>query len=162
MSSYLTLAEFRALSLMPASDVDELEARVPGFIAGQCEVASADLDALLRKRYDAPFTSPYPVKVRAWCARIVTRVAFLKRGIDPTDPQWAAYDEDAKTALAEAKEAADSVTGLYDLPLRSDTKATGLRAPAPLAYTETSPYVQQDVQAAAAYDEDASGEGSYA
>jgi len=161
MSSYLTLAAFRVLSLMPASDVDELEARVPGFIAGQCEVASADIDALLRKRYEAPFSAPYPIKVKAWCARIVTRIAYLKRGIDPNDPQWSAYDEDAKTALAEAKEAADSVTGLYDLPLRADTTTTGLRAPAPLGYTETSPYVQQDVQASRAYDEDASGEGTY-
>ncbi len=160
-TSYLTLADFRALSLMPASDVDELEARAPGFIARQCEVASADIDARLRKRYEAPFAAPYPVKVQAWCARLVTRVAYLKRGVDPTDPQFAAYVADSDAANAEIKEAADAELGLFDLPLRQDTTATGLRAPAPLGYSERSPYVWTDVQAAAAASEDASGEGSY-
>lgn len=160
-TSYLTLADFRAFSLMPSTDVDELEARAPGFIAKQCEVATADIDSRLRKRYAAPFGSPCPVKVQAWCARIVTRVAYLKRGVDPTDPQFAAYVADADTAMAEIKEAADAQFGLFDLPLRQDTKATGLTAPRPLGYSEASPYVWTDVQASAAHDEDANGEGTY-
>lgn len=159
--SYLTLAEFRALSLMPTSDVDELEARAPGFIARQCEVATADVDARLRKRYAAPFSAPVPLKVQAWCARLVTRVAYLKRGVDPTDPQFAAYVADAESVNAELKEAADAEFGLFDLPLRQDTTATGLRAPTPLSYSERSPYVWTDVQASAAVSEDGSGEGSY-
>jgi phage gp36-like protein len=161
MASYLTLADFRAISLMPSTDVDELEARAPGFLEAQIELASADIDARLRKRYAAPFASPYPVKVRAWCARLVTRVAFLKRGIDPTDPQWAAYDADATKAEAELLEAANAETGLFDLPLRADTTASGLTAPRPLGYSEASPYVWTDVQAAVAHDEDVAGEGSY-
>lgn len=161
MSTYLTLADFRALSLMPSNDVDELEARAPGFILAQCEVASADIDARLRKRYAAPFEAPYPVKVKAWCARLVTRVAYMKRGVDPTDPQFSAYVADAETAMAEIKEAADAKDGLFDLPLRADTTSTGLRAPAPLGYTEASPYVWTDAQVATARDEDAAGEGSY-
>lgn len=161
MSSYLTAAEFRALSLMPSTDVDELESRAPGFLAAQIELASADIDARLRKRYATPFASPYPVKVRAWCARLVTRVAFLKRGIDPTDPQWSAYDADATKAEAEILEAANAETGLFDLPLRADTTSSGLSAPRPLGYSEASPYVWTDVQAAVAHDEDIAGEGSY-
>lgn len=161
MSAYLTLAEFRTLSLMPAASVDELEAIAPGFIAGQLELESANVDARLAKRYAVPFSSPYPIAVRGWVARLVTRTAYLKRGIDPNDPQWVSYDEDSKAAKAEILEAANSETGLYELPLRSDTAASGLRAPSPLGYSEASPYVWADRQGSTARDEDVAGEGSY-
>ncbi len=160
MASYLTLAEFRTLTLMPPTDVDELDVRVPGFIALQLEIVSAEIDSRLAKRYAVPFASPYPIAVRGWLSRIVTRTAYLKRGIDPDDPQWQSYDEDAKAARVELLEAANSDTGLFELPLRSDTSVIGVSKGGPYAYSERSPYVWTSRQASAGRDEDAAGEGT--
>ncbi len=161
LSSYLTETEFRNLTLMPSGDVDDLFSRVPGFVAGQLELISSDVDARLRKRYACPFAAPVPTKVRAWCVRIATRVAYLKRGIDPNDLQWQAIALDAENAEKELVEAANSETGLFDLPLRADTASTGVRAAMPRAYTEASPYVHTDVQRETAREEDRNAGGSY-
>lgn len=160
-TSYLTVPEFRVLTIMPSADVDDLDVRAPGFLAAHIELASADVEARLRKRYAVPFTAPYPVKVRAWVSRLVTREAYLRRGIDPTDSQWSTINDAAERVLTEILEAANSETGLFDLPLRADTSASGISAPKPLGYSESSPYVWTDRQSSAARDEDANGEGSY-
>lgn len=161
MPAYLTRAEFRTLSLMPSTDVDDLEARAPGFLDAQLSIESARIDARLSKRYAVPFAAPYPDAVRGWLARLVTRTAYLKRGIDPTDAQWASYDEDAKAALTEIVDAANSETGLHELPLRQDTTASGITKGGPYGYSEASPYVWTTRQGDAARREDAAGEGSY-
>lgn len=159
MSSYITTTEFRAISIAPTRIIDAVEAASAGFLAAQIELASDDIDARLRKRYAAPFASA-PRKVRRWVAAIVTRELLLKHGIDPTDSQWGAYDAAATRALEELKEAADSVEGLFDLPLATSS-ATAIVAPRPITYTESSPYVHQDVQVSEAYDEDRAGSGTY-
>jgi len=160
-TSYLTFLEFRSLTLMPSGDVDALETASPGWIESQLEYWTAQIDSRLRKRYAAPFSSPYPLAVQGWLARIVTVRCYLKRGIDPSDLQFAEIKADADTAVAEIKEAADSNVGLFDLPLRADTTTTGVTKGAPRSYSESSPYVWTDVQSDSANYEDTNRRGTY-
>ena len=153
MSNYLTVARFKLLTVMADEDVDALEARFPGFLMARSEVISGTIDARLRKRYAAPFESPYPNAVELWVARILTPAAYLKRGVDTTDRQFTEVYEDSKAAWVEIKEAANAVEGLYDLPLRQDTTATGISKGGPLGYSEASPYTWTDEQWEAAQDE---------
>jgi hypothetical protein len=161
MPAYLDTAGFKNHSPMANAAVDELETVASGFLASQLESWSAWIDARLAKRYAVPFASPYPLAVRSWLARIVTPHAMMKRGVDPDDAQFAAIREDGLTALAEIREAADSNEGLFDLPLRSNTAASGVSRGGPLGYSESSPYVWTDRQRRTGREEDGNGEGSY-
>lgn len=161
MASYLTLAGFKAASVMPDEDIDALDARYPSFFDEQLENESAWIDARLRKRYGAPFASPYPKAVVRWLAAIVTERAYKKRGVDPNDQQAADLVQDAKDAKTEVLEAANSVEGLFDLPERADTTTSGISKGGPLSYSEQSPYVWKDVQANVARDEDRNGSGTH-
>jgi hypothetical protein len=158
---YLTFDEFKGLSLMPSGDLDSLEEVSPGWIDSQLAYWSAQIDSRLRKRYAAPFSSPYPLAVQGWLARIVTVRCYLKVGVRPSDEQFAEIKADADAAIAEIKESADSVVGLFDLPLRADTTSTGVSKGAPMVYSEASPYAWTDVQGAAGRTEDNRGGGSY-
>jgi hypothetical protein len=155
--AYLTLEEFRLLSVF--AGVNDLEAEVPGWIDAQLEAVSADIDSRLRKRYAVPFGSPAPHTIRRWLSRLVTRECYLRRGIDPTDPQWTSIEAAATKAEEEIREAADSEGGLFDLPLRADSTSSGVTSPAVLSYIETSPYVWRDRQVAGGREDDARGEG---
>jgi hypothetical protein len=146
-SAYLTTAEFKTYTVMPAVDVDALEAAAPNWLANQLLSASVHLDARLRKRYAVPFAAPVPEIVKMWVTRVVTLRAYLRRGVDASDLQFAEIKADADTAVAEVKEAADAAAGLFDLPLRADSTASAITAPSPLAYSESSPYTWTDVQA---------------
>ncbi len=161
MTTYLALADFQALTLMPSDDVDAIELASPGWIDSQLEYWSAQIDSRLRKRYAAPFSVPYPLAVKGWLARIVTVRCYLKMGVRASDEQFAEIKADADAAIAEIKEAADSVTGLFDLPLREDTTTTGVSRGAPRSYTEASPYAWTTVQANAGREEDRNGGGTY-
>ncbi len=162
MAAYLTVAAFKLLSVMPAEFVDAIEAVTPGWTAAQLELESARIDSRLRKRYEVPFGSPAPVEVQGWLANIVTLRAYMRRGFDPTDQQAVQYKADADTAIAEMKEAADSNEGLFDLPLRADSTASGIVKGGPRVYSETSPYVGFDVQAGIGRNEDNAGGGTSA
>ena len=158
---YLTLSEFKDLSTMPPEIVDTIEAKWPGYTLAQIDSVSAlDIDSRLRKRYAAPFASPYPPAVKSWCARIVTMQCWRRRGYDPTDESMVDAIKDRDEAKAEIKEAADSDKGLFDLPLRADTTSTGISKGDPLGYSEQSPYVWMDQQASTARDEDLNGRGT--
>lgn len=146
MPAYLDNTGLASLTVMPASYISAIEAIEPGWVAAQLAAWSAWIDSRLRKRYDAPFASPYPVAVQNWLARIVTHRCYLKRGIDPTDAQSTAIKDDADAAMKEIQEAADSDKGLFDLPLRADTTAPGITKTAPLGYCEQSPYTWTIVQ----------------
>lgn len=161
MAAYLDLAGFKTLSTMPSSFVVELQAAEAGWIDGQLAAVSAYLDARLAKHYAAPFDADNPpLIVKLWLARIVTRAAYQKRGIDPNDATWETANEDAKQAEAELLEAANTETGLFDLPLRSNTTDSATTKGGPFVYSEQSPYVWADVQREAAYVEDLSGSGT--
>lgn len=159
--AYNTIDEFKLLALIPPEWVDDVELRYPGFTAAQLDMVSElDINAPLRKRYAAPFASPYPSAVKAWEARITAHRVCIRRGVDPTDQQQQDIAEDALTAKVEIKEAANSEHGLYDLPLRADTTETGVSRGGPRSYSEQSPYVWTDVQLDAARDQDLSRRGS--
>lgn len=161
MPAYLDIDGFKELTTMPSEAVDELESVAPGFLNAQLAAWSAWLDSRLSKRYAAPFGSPYPIAVRVWLARIVTPRAFQRRGVDANDQQYIDIRDDAKAAEAEVLEAANSDTGLFDLPLRSNTSASGISRGGPFGYSESSPYVWTDVQRRDGRNEDRGGGGSY-
>ncbi len=154
---YLTLAEFRAASIMPSAFVDQLETAEPGWIETRLLYVSSKLDSRLAKRYDAPFKTPYPIAVCDWLVRIVTYEAWLKRGLSPTDQEGTVFERHYETAFTEIREAADSEKGLFELPLRSDTDAVGVTRGSPRVYVETSPYIAFDQQACIGHREDANG-----
>jgi hypothetical protein len=161
MAAYLTLVEFKNLSVMPSGFVDEIEAVSPGWTLTQLTLESARIDARLSKRYAVPFDLPAPICVQGWLAKIVTESAYRKRGYDPTDAQGRMYVADRDTAIAEIKEAADAIDGLFDLPLRADLTASGISKGGPRAYSEQSPYVFTDAQRRVGVNEDSNGGGTF-
>jgi hypothetical protein len=148
MTAYLTVSQFKLLTLMPGAFVDAVEAVSPGFTDAQLNIFSAWLDARLAKRYGPiPWTLPAPTMVQAWLARIVTPRVWHKRGVDPTDQQFQQIVADDVDARAEVKEAADSDVGLFDLPLLPTGGVSGVTQGFPRSYSEASPYVAFDQQA---------------
>ena len=157
MASYLDVAGFKLLTLAPAQLVDDIETAAPtgqpGWLDSQLSYWSAWIDSRLSKRYAAPFAAPYPVAVTGWLARIVTLQLYLKHGVDATDNQYNDIREQDTVARAEIKEAADSETGLFELPLRADTTASGISKGAPFFASDASPYKWTDDQMQQAKDE---------
>lgn len=162
MASYLTVDEYKTLATIPSSFVVAVETASAGFTLARLELASARIDAKLRKRYEFPVTDPtkIPIVVKGWLVAIVTPEVFLKRGISGTDEQWAEYVRAADTAVKELDQAADSEKGLFDLPKRNDGSTESGIVGGTLVYSEQGPYVQADRQAAAGRDEDASHTGT--
>lgn len=161
MSGYLDLAAFRERTLAPPGLVDDAEDAHEGWIDGQLSSWSRKIDARLRKRYAAPFAAPVPETVLEWLTQIVTVRVYLKRGVDPNDQQFEEIRQDAKDALAEIAEAANSETGLFDLPLLDAADGSAVSKGGPYGYSEASPYVWTDLQADVGRDEDRNGEGTY-
>ena len=161
MASYLTVDRFKQCSVIPSAYIDLIETGSPGWTLTQLELESARLDARLSKRYAVPFAAPVPPVVESWIAKIVTVSAYVKRGFDPTDPQGQMYVGDRDVALSEIKEAADAENGLFDLPLRADTTASGIVKAGPRGYSEQSPYSFTDTQANVGRQEDENGGGTF-
>jgi hypothetical protein len=161
MASYQSLTEFVKLSLIPADYIAELEATQPGWVQAQLDYWSRWIDTQLRKRYAVPFTAPVPEAVQGWINRLVTMRVLLRRGIDPTDAQFAEIKADSDSAREEIKEAATSGENVFELPLRADLPAaSGVTRMGTLSYSEQSPYVWTSKQREAARDEDSNGDGS--
>lgn len=153
---------FASRTTMPVEFIDEIEMRSPGWVDTQLGLIEAKLNARLRKRYDAPFTTPVPDVVLDWQTAMMTHRCYLRRGVDPTDAQMVDVKAAADDAWKEVLEAADAQNGLFDLPLRQDTTATGVTKGAPLVYSEASPYVSFDVQADIGRVEDSNRGGTFA
>jgi hypothetical protein len=148
---YLTLPEFRDLTLTSTEIVDHCETRNPGWIARQLAFHSDRIDSRLRKRYAVPFAPAavaplYPPTITGWLTAVVTPLVMLKAGMAAEDELLVSAKELAAAAEAQLSEAANAATGLFELPLRADTAVGGVSQGAPLAYTETSPYRWRDVQ----------------
>lgn len=163
--SYLDVDEFKARTIAPSSlvdgdfldptgafdDPDKIAARASWrtFVESQLRIETSRINARTRKRYAAPFADPVSEIVLGWLTSLVTPKLYERRGWDPSDAQAQSILADADTARAEMKEAADSVDGLFDLPLRQDSGTTGVAKGGPLVYSEASPYEWIDVQRAA-------------
>lgn len=157
---YLDLAGYKSHTAIRPEAVDEVESKRPGYIV-TCLIANqAKIDARLRKRYAVPFQAPQPEIVLRWVVALTDPDTWLARGTSPNDPVIARYDERMTTALDEIKEAADSNTGLYDLPLAETTQATAVVSGGPLGYSEQSPYVAFDRQSSLARAEDSNQDGT--
>lgn len=154
MASYLTLEEFKLRSMMPQQQVDALEVAEPGFIAAALAMNSDWINARLRKRYLAPFASPYPPVVLGWLTAMTTLQCYGKSGWSPgSKSDEASIIDAAKEAREEVKEAADSKEGLFDLPLDTGD-SSGVSKGGPLSYSEASPYAWTTLQSNTGRDED--------
>jgi phage gp36-like protein len=139
--SYLDLAGFKARSVMPDEDVDNLEARFPGYLQTALDDEEAWINARLKKRYAVPFDAPAPTVVVRWLVHLVTPRAYERRGWNASSAQDQEILNAAQTARDEVKEAANSDEGLFDLPLRQDAlKGSGISQGGPFGYAEASPY----------------------
>lgn len=161
--SYLDRTELKSKSIAPASMIDgshidpsgdwtdpaKLQRRVEwfAFIDETLKDESDEMNARLRKRYIAPFASPYPRVVTKWLGRIVTPLLYLKRGVDASDEQYVEAVRLATKADEEIQQAADAVEGLFELPLRQDQQTAGVTRGTPLGYSEATPYDWTDRQA---------------
>ena len=152
--AHLDDTSFAAHSLMPSEDVAVLRASQPGFLDAGYSEMQARVEAKLRKRYAIPFDPDnVPEIVLGWEARLFTPRAYFKRGVNPSDAIFQACVDDAKQAWDEVTEAANSETGLFDLPLRTGEDPTAISKGGPLGYSEASPYTWIDVQLEAVGDE---------
>lgn len=158
---YLDLAGYKSLALLPSDAIDEINAANPGWFAATLAERTAHIESRLRKRYNVDAIAAAPNDtVKGWLARLVDRLALKKRGYVPDDPSALEVITDETTAKAEIKEAADSVDGLFDLPLAPTGDTSGIAKGGPLGYSEASPFVGYDRQFRAAVDEDINGMGS--
>lgn len=147
MARFQTVTEFKARTILPQASVDLLEAQEPGFLQGALDDWQEEIEARLRPRYATPFAAPVPRTVLRWQTKLVTRDAYHKMGYNPSSQQDRdAIDGAAERCEAELKEAADAKDGLFDLPLRADSTASGISRGGPRVYSEQSPYVWADNQ----------------
>jgi hypothetical protein len=137
---------------IPESDIDTLELASTGIVTRLATAVSGVFDGRLRKRYRAPFVTPYPPALVMNVALEVTYRLFLRRGFNPQSANDASIVKDHEDAQAWLKEAADSEKGLVDLPLISSSPASGVNSGGPLGYSEASPYAWVDAQADALRD----------
>lgn len=157
---YIDLARFRVLTSMSKVDIDRLESSAPGWLLAKLTARSRWVDSRLSKRYAVPFATPVPEAVEDWLARIVTLPAFLRVGVNQLDEQFAEIKADAERAEEEVKEAAEAVSGLFDLPLREDAPGSAISKGAPYIYSERSPTVWTHIQARRGREERRNGRGT--
>jgi hypothetical protein len=154
---FLNLAGFKQRSTMPSTAIDTLERLEPGWLDLRLDGNASWIFARLRKRYAVTWAVNPPLVIISWLVAITTLDAYLKRGFDPTSEQDLQIQKMGESARAEVLEAADSVTGLFDLPLLEGGADSAINQGGPFAYSEQSPYTWADVQAEAGRSEDASG-----
>lgn len=157
MASPVNLSAFQEATIMPTVSVQALETDRSGFIAKRLDFWWDWICAKLRKRYDVEaMTADPPLTAKQWLVDLVTKEAYDARGYDPS----AKSDETAileryKDAKLEIAEAANSETGLFELPLiASDTTVAGVSKSGPLGSSEQSPYAWTTKQRDAGRDED--------
>ena len=160
MAAYLTAAEFKTLTLAPASYVDAEEAAEAGWILARLTHWSDRIDAQLRKRYAVPFVTPFPPILTGWLEALVTFELYLKRGVDATDAQIQEMRARFDATKAEVLQAADAEGGLFELPLKATDPTGAVTKGAPQAYSEQSPYTWTQAQIDAAGAEGIARRGS--
>lgn len=86
------------------------------FVEAQCAIFESKLHDQLRNRYAVPFLHPNAT-AKGWIAAQVAFEVLRKRGVDPTDVMYGEYRDAAQLARDEITAAANSDTGLFELPL---------------------------------------------
>lgn len=157
--SYLTFDEFRVRAKMPAEDIDVLEEESapspsdPGFVRTALLDRTAEINDRLKKRYVTPFgtwspSSTAPPIVKRWLAALVTYDCYDKRGQNAGSDRDDVIERMLTQVDAQIKEAADSVDGLFELPLLASAPGeSGVSKGGPFGYSEASPYSWMDEQA---------------
>lgn len=108
--------------------------------------------------YSAP--TPAPEIALGWLVAMLDVDVWTRRGTNYSDPAIAEAVAQRTEALGEIKEAADSKEGLFELPLNDQEQGgAGVVRSAPVAYTESSPFVAADVQESLGRAEDLAGVG---
>lgn len=118
MPSYLTFAEYKARSRLRASIIDAAgSAKVEAWLSER----SSKIRARLVKRYAVDFADPGPVAdvILGWLGALVDRDVQEYVGGPPEGREDEWIVKRADQAEAELKEAADSETGLFELPIRN-------------------------------------------
>lgn len=118
MATYLTFAEYKARSRLRESIVDTAgSAKVEVWLSER----SSKIRARLVKRYAVDFADPGPVPdvLLGWLGALVDRDVQEYVGGTPEGREDEWIVKRADQAEAEIKEAADSETGLFELPLRN-------------------------------------------
>lgn len=158
MSQYVQITDVKMLGSMPSEDIDQLETLYPGITNATATAVSGLFDSKLAKRYGAPFTAPYPDAIVFNVAREVAWRLWLKRGYNPSGQLDQSLEKDHLEAIAWLDEAANSQTGLVELPSKQDVLgASGaVNRGGPLAYHESSPWTWTDLQRTAGRTEDSS------
>ncbi len=144
--SYLDLNGFKDRTVIPSEDVDQVEISRPGWTLAALAEAYSKINSVLAKRYAVPFAVPVSEIVKRWEARLVTPYVLMRRGVNPSDAQFIALQEDAKAAWDEITAAANSQTSMFDLPLSSSDTTSGVVAGGPIFYSEASPYEWTTIQ----------------
>jgi|ERR1017187_1543209 hypothetical protein len=91
--------------------------------------------------------TPVPEILLKWLNALVTLAAYRRRGFNPQDPAGALIVDAAVEAKKEVLEAADSTSGLIDIPVSEDLDSA-VTTGGPLGTSDASPFSWQDRQAA--------------
>lgn len=105
-------------------------------------------------------STPVPEAILKWLTWLVSLDVLERHGLNPNDPFAIARREEAKLARDELAEAANSQTGLFDLPIEEDLQSA-ITTGGPVFYSETSPFVGQDQEADRGEREDRRGRGTF-
>lgn len=98
--------------------------------------------------------TPVPEQILGWMVAILTPDVYRKRGVNPQDPQIVLLEQDRTKAEEQLTEAANSETGLLDLPT-NDSGDSAVTTGEPLGHSDASPYAWQDRQACEGREQDA-------
>jgi hypothetical protein len=164
MPAYLSVDQFKVeIEFLRPEDVDALESRYAGFTAQKLLRWSEFIDARLKKRYAVPFnlTTP-PSVIVMWLVDLTTQSLLNRRGYNADDPQMVRMEERTTLAHAQLLEAANSRDALFDLPFLQGGGDSAVTQGGPMFYSETSPYVWQNVQECAGRSDDCAGFGDTA
>jgi hypothetical protein len=82
---------------------------------------------------------PVPETILRWITILVTADVFRRHGVNPNDPIMQGLVDEVKQVRAEIEEAANSQTGLFDLPFSED-EPSAVTTGGPRGYSEASPY----------------------
>jgi hypothetical protein len=138
-------------------DVTVIETQYPGYTLRCLTRRSEWIRDRLRKRYGNNANTGntlalweaagavIPGTIIRWVTVLTTWDIYTRRGFNPQDPAQVALQDDVNRVYSEVKEAADSDTGLFDLP-NPVTNDSGVTTGGPLGYAETSPYRWTNIQ----------------